>query len=128
MIGRDNSPDIGKNTQFKPGQSGNPAGKPKGIKHISTWIQELLSEEDFETVLLDAKKGVVDYKGPPIKAIVMAARHKAAQGDDKSREWLAKYGWGQKLQLSNDPENPITPNFDPVLNAEFAEFLKQKHG
>lgn len=128
MIGKDTSPDVGKNTQFKPGQSGNPLGKPKGYKHISTWIQELLNEEDFETILLDSVKGTVNFKGAPIKAIVMTARQRAAQGDDKAREWLAKYGYGQKLQLSNDPENPITPNFDPVLNAEFAEFLKQKHG
>ena len=28
-----------------PGQSGNPSGKPKGIKNLSTWIREFLEDE-----------------------------------------------------------------------------------
>lgn len=116
-----------KETQFQPGQSGNPNGVPKGTKHISTWIQELLNDEEFEAILIDSKKGAVEFKGAPLKAIIMTARHKAVQGDDKAREWLAKYGWGQKLQLSNDPENPInTPVASPELVNEFVEFLKNK--
>ena len=27
---------------WKPGQSGNPSGKPKGTNHLSTWIRELI--------------------------------------------------------------------------------------
>lgn len=114
-------------TQFKPGESGNPAGKPKGAKHLSTHIQEMLNDEEFETYLEHPAKGYVPFKGAPIKAIVTVALRKAAAGDDKAREWLAKYGYGTKLQLSNDPENPInaTP-IDPTIVSEWTDFLKNR--
>lgn len=85
-----------KSTQFQKGQSGNPAGKPKGTKHINTWIQELLEDEDFEADLLDSKKGLVEFKGAPVKAIILAQRHKAVNGDQKAVELLFKYGWPSK--------------------------------
>ena len=34
-----------KHTQFKPGQSGNPSGRPKGSKNLKTDLQEELSEK-----------------------------------------------------------------------------------
>lgn len=101
-------PNVGLATQFKPGTSGNLAGAPKGSKHITTHIQEMLEDETFEANILDAKTGVREYKGAPIKAIIQVATIKAVNGDEKAREWLAKYGWSQKLQLGNDPDNPLT--------------------
>lgn len=89
---------------WKPGQSGNPAGMKKGTKHISTWIQEMLNDEDFETMLLDSRKGMVEFKGAPLKAIIKTAVFRASQGDDKAREWLAKYGYGTKLDVTSDGE------------------------
>lgn len=57
----------GFNTRWKPGQSGNPAGKPKGTEHSSTRLRRLLDavqkakhpvtkqEEEFTTLeLMDA--------------------------------------------------------------------------
>lgn len=32
-------------TKFKPGESGNPAGKPKGTRNLSTILKEFLEEE-----------------------------------------------------------------------------------
>lgn len=40
--------------QFKEGQSGNPAGRPKGSKNLSTILKQML-EEDVE-VVIDGKK------------------------------------------------------------------------
>jgi hypothetical protein len=34
-----------RNTQFKPGQSGNPTGKNKGARNIATELQDILSEQ-----------------------------------------------------------------------------------
>lgn len=97
-----------KDTQFQPGQSGNPAGAKKGTKHLSTWIQEILNDENFETILIDSKKGAVEYKGAPIKAIVGVAVHRAIHDKEKGQqwaEWLAKHGYGNTLNLNT--ENPI---------------------
>lgn len=36
---------------FKPGQSGNPKGQAKGTIHLSTHIQNMLNDEDFDALL-----------------------------------------------------------------------------
>ena len=41
------SPDVGRATQFKPGQSGNPGGRPKAM--ISDWLRHELEVVDSET-------------------------------------------------------------------------------
>lgn len=93
-------PHGGALTPFQPGQSGNPAGRPKGARHISTWIQEMMEDEDFNIYLQHPTKGFVEYKGAPVKAIVQTAIRKAAAGDDKARDWLAKYGYRQQLDIT----------------------------
>lgn len=80
-------------TQWKPGQSGNPSGKPKGTRHISSWIQELLSDTQFQATITGPGGKVVKYKGAPIQAIVQTAIIHAIQGDKNWGEWLAKYGF-----------------------------------
>ncbi len=42
---------IHKPWQFKPGQSGNPAGKPKGVRHKTTRLVEKLLAEDVEAIV-----------------------------------------------------------------------------
>lgn len=39
---------------FQPGQSGNPAGKPKGTRHRVTMLAELLLDREAETLLRKA--------------------------------------------------------------------------
>lgn len=98
------SPDIGKATQFKPGQSGNPAGPKPGYKHLSTWIREMLNDDDFTAMLPDPRDGWREHKGAPVKAIVQTALIRAMQGEKESREWLAKYGYGTKIDVTSDGE------------------------
>lgn len=85
-------------TQFKPGQSGNPAGRPKGTLNLSTHIQNMMNDENFVANILDAKLGMKEYKGIPIKAIIQVTIARAVNGDDKAREWLAKYGYGSNVE------------------------------
>lgn len=91
----------------KKGEVRNPKGKPKGTKHIATWIQEMLNDEEFETTLLDSKTGLVEYKGAPLKAIIKVAIHKSIH-DPKTgnawAEWLGKHGWGNKLVHTLDED------------------------
>lgn len=93
------SPDVGKATQFKKGQSGNPAGPKPGYKHMSTWIQELLNDPEFDGWVFTGR-AYEQFKGAPMKAIVKAQMIKAMNGDTKSADWLAKYGYGTKVEVS----------------------------
>ena len=42
--------------RFQPGQSGNPAGKPKGARHKTTLLAEKLMQDDAEAIV----KAVLD--------------------------------------------------------------------
>lgn len=121
MIGKDQPADIGKGTQFKPGESGNPAGKPKGSKHLSTHIQEMLNDPDFE---LKLKDGTV-LKGAPLAAIIKTAVAKAVSGDMRAFDMLAKHGYGERLKLEiDDPRKDILNKYlggDDAGQAQEAE-------
>jgi hypothetical protein len=82
---------------WKSGQSGNPAGKPKGTKHLSTWIQELMEDENFVRKLANGKT----KKEAPVKAIVATLIQKAVDGDMKAFDLLAKYGYGTKVDITS---------------------------
>jgi len=91
-----------KDTQFKPGESGNPKGKPKGTKNLSTIIREL-ENEDYDWSLIPIKNKEAAQKfGAPWKAIVATALAKAYSGDIKAAEWLRKAGYGDKLTLDGE--------------------------
>src|SRR5690242_14300920 len=64
--------------KFRPGKSGNPAGKPKGTRHTATQLAEKLMEDDIgnvvQAVLMAAQSGdmtaarlVLDRIAPPRK-------------------------------------------------------------
>lgn len=95
-------------TQWQPGVSGNPDGKPKGTKHLSTWIRELMEDESFGQRV----KGKCKVDGAPIQAIVSTLILKAIAGDMKAFDLLGKYGWGTRLDVTSD--NKTLPS--PILS------------
>lgn len=94
---RNIDPEVGKATQFKPGQSGNPSGPKPGFKHINTWVQELLNDPEFEARIMDGYD-IKEYKGAPLVAIIQAQIKKAIQGDTKAYDSLIRSGWAQKTE------------------------------
>lgn len=70
-------------TPFKPGQSGNPAGRPKGSRNRQTIVKEAL-----EAILEGSKQTVVD-------AITAAAIAKAMTGDIPAFNALMDSGYGK---------------------------------
>lgn len=96
-FGKDTPPEVGAKTQFKPGQSGNPNGVPKGTKHINTWVQEILHDPDFEAQIQEGYT-FTTFKGAPITAIIKAQVKKAVAGDTKAFDSLVKSGWAQKTE------------------------------
>lgn len=97
-------PAVGQATQFQPGQSGNPDGRPPGRKSLSAWIQEMLNDESFTALLPDPRHGYKEFKGRPVEAIIQTAMVRALVGEKESREWLAKYGYGTKIDVTSDGE------------------------
>ncbi len=92
-------------SRWRAGESGNPAGKPKGAKHLSTWIRELMEDEDFGRKI----KGKTSINGAPVKAIVGTLILKAIEGDLKAFDLLGKYGWGTRLDVTSDYRSIPTP-------------------
>lgn len=118
-MAKDFDPNIGKDTQFRAGESGNPAGKPKGTKHLSTHIQEMLNDPEFELKLKDGTA----LKERPIAAIIKTAVAKSISGDNRWAEWLAKHGYGEKLKVEiNDPRKEILTKY---LGGSSAEQTKE---
>jgi hypothetical protein len=56
---------------FKEGESGNPAGRPKGSKNLSTILKEML-EEEIE-ITLDGKKERKQFKDIIVRRLVKKA-------------------------------------------------------
>ena len=90
---------VGKATQWKKGQSGNPEGPKPGFKHLSTHIQELLNDEKFKAWVSDPRYGAVEFTGRPMEAIIKAMTIRAINGDHKAADWIAKYGYGSKVDV-----------------------------
>lgn len=92
---------------WPPGQSGNPSGKPKGTLNLSTLIQNRLNDPSLELTLKNKKK----FKGRATEAMIDALAIKAIDGDVRAFEALAKYGYGNKVDITS--ENRMLPT--PIL-------------
>ena len=80
---------------------GSKGGKAKaGSKHISTHIQEMLNDPNFE---LKLKDGTI-LKGRPIDAIIKTAIAKGVSGDMRAFDMLGKYGYGTKMDVTSGGE------------------------
>ena len=82
-IGRGNPP---KHTQFRKGTTGNPKGRPKGLKNVSTYLMEAARDQVTATV------GGRTRKISKIQATAMQLATKAAGGDqaaiNKFLDWM----------------------------------------
>lgn len=111
---------------FKQGYDERRGSKPKGSIHLSTHIQNMLNDPEFSMWLSDPREGFVEYKGAPMKAIINTAIKLAADKGKEAasaRDWLAKYGYGQKFEIEHSGEIE-TGIQDPVIAQKFADYLK----
>lgn len=111
-------------TQFLPGNPGNPdaTGRPKGSKNFSTLIKAMVEDDDYKIKLEEGK-----WLKKPGKAIVQAMTIKAYKGDVQAATWLAKYGYGDKTDITSNGET-IThnPSDSLALAQGFAAYLLQQ--
>ena len=80
--------------QFKPGQSGNPKGRPKGSAQLNHKIGEILSRK------VVFRNGEKEERISLLVAGVIAQAAKAAKGDVRSASLTMK--WADKVGLLND--------------------------
>lgn len=84
------------------GVSGNPKGRPKGAKSLSTIIKELENENfDWSKVPIKQREAA-EAIGSPFRAIVYVALAKAWGGDVKAMRWLTQSGYGDKIHHEFD--------------------------
>jgi hypothetical protein len=71
-----------KKTQFKPGQSGNPKGRPKGAKNESTILKNILNRK------LEIREAGRARKISVMEAILLKFTEDALKGNTKSAAFL----------------------------------------
>ncbi len=86
---------------FKPGQSGNPKGRPKGIKNRQTLLREFIhleAPEDIQELYNSNSKKKITMD----EAINLALAMKAAHGDPQAIKLYYEYFDGKKLKQENE--------------------------
>lgn len=79
-MSHDDDYDVGygkppKHSQFKPGESGNPKGRPKGTRNLKTEIREVM--QSTVTVTQDGQRKKISTR----KAVVLRLTEKALSGN-----------------------------------------------
>src|SRR2546421_353797 len=85
--------------QFKPGQSGNPQGRPKGAKNEATILRELLNRK------IQIREGERMRKITILEAILLRFTEDALKGNTKSAAFLFnRYAGNQADESTPDDE------------------------
>lgn len=102
-----------KHSQFKKGQSGNPAGRTPVLPDLKDLMTKVLSEE---------KQGMT-----AAEAILRGQISKAVKGDTRAAEWLIDRGYGKLLQKVNfSGAVGVTDLSESELDNKIQELLKAK--
>mgnify|MGYP001556253824 CR=1 FL=1 len=99
--------------QFKPGQSGNPKGRPKGTKNLATDLHEELSSQI--SIIEGNKEKLISKQ----RALVKALSTKALKGDIRAMNTLIRMiERTAPIESVDNAEKPLSPN-DAALMKEF---------
>src|SRR5262249_32672718 len=112
--GRANSYAVGygrppEHSRFQPGQSGNPAGRPRGVRNIRTDVQRTL------VMPIMVKEGARPRKVSTQEAVLLVLREQALKGDARARERL--------LALAERYSSTVAEPSTQALPAADAEIL-----
>jgi cytoplasmic iron level regulating protein YaaA (DUF328/UPF0246 family) len=109
---------------FKKGYDSRRGTKPKGSKHLTTLIRNILEDDNYVLKLPSGKT----LKGAPIQAIVNAVVIKAVDGNLRAFDLLSKHGYGQKVSLAVEGtvERGMSIEEINVILARAEEYDKEK--
>jgi len=97
-----------KHTQFKPGNSGNPDGRPKGVKNLAT---DLVDELGEKVLVTEGSKQVTITKQ---RAMIKSLMAKALKGDVRAVNTLVK------LILGNEDKNDTAGKLEELSSDDQA--------
>ncbi len=101
-----------KRGRFKPGQSGNPKGRPRGRKNIHTILEETLFR--LVTITENGRK----RKVPAIEALFLSLLRKSLDGDMRAFEKLTKQLPMLQAAMVADEAREGGEAVDPETDAE----------
>jgi len=110
-----------KNTQFQPGQSGNPKGRPKGTKNLATDLSDELSEKIVVT------EGGLQYTVSKQRAMIKSLLAKALKGETRASSVLLNLIVGLELAKMNLDEDPSLSDNDQKILEAYALSLAEKN-
>lgn len=113
-------------TRFKPGQSGNPRGRPKGAKGLNTIVRETLGGK------LAVRTSEGTKKISKIEAVLQKTLEKALKGDARAQFELMKL-WRVAVPDVAGPEEEVTAgeslsSADLAILAAFEAQLTEQQG
>jgi hypothetical protein len=107
--------------QFKPGESGNPRGRPKGAKSEASILQTRLNQK------IEVREGGRVRKIPVLEAIYLRCIDDALKGNVKTASFLfSRYaavqaGETQEIDEMSKDEREVLESFASRLEAELKE-------
>ncbi|TAH37508.1 MAG: hypothetical protein EYC62_01085 [Alphaproteobacteria bacterium] len=100
-----------KNTRFSPGKSGNPKGRPKGAKGLSTVFMEEANKR------VTVRTGNSTQKLTQIQAIIKRLFHKAMEGDSRAIAKVVEVGRiiEPQLTLAETERQDVTQEDEAII-------------
>lgn len=106
-----------KQGQFKPGQSGNPKGRPKGLKNLSTDLQEELEQK---ILITEANQSQEVTKQ---RAMIKTLFAKALKGETRAANVLIGLILGLEQANKNSAEGESLTEEDQAILAAYTKQL-----
>jgi len=103
-------------TRFRPGQSGNPRGRPKGARNLSTVVASALSER--VTVTENGRRRRITKLEAAIKQLV----NRAAAGEARATALLIQLAQANEAKTSQ-PDTERVGEADAIVMAELQRRL-----